>query len=251
MLRSYHYPPPPPPPRNCSFSILCVCGGMKMCLQQVEWVPFFASVLLVVPQPVSVHVLNLLTNHNVRFSFHSYVSLRGETTCFQSFQIAMPKRKLKASSWVINLIKQQQQQQQNTHQTFQEAYIYRKVFLFLYWWCLAFFSHGSLRKVSRKPKQNVVLLLFLFTLQSAEKFLCIVRSVQSTQHVKCSACFLGLFCCPWWNVRHSAVHQLEVLHQQRKSNRKYTEYFPFYGLWDAIFTAFGCNSSRYIFAAKC
>ena len=32
-------------------------------------------------------------------------------------------------------------------------------------------------------------------------FLCIVQSVQSTQHVKCSACFLRLFCCPWWNVR--------------------------------------------------
>ena len=36
--------------------------------------------------------------------------------------------------------------------------------------------------------------------KSTEKFQCIVRPVQSTQHVKCSAGFLELLCCPWWNV---------------------------------------------------
>ena len=29
--------------------------------------------------------------------------------------------------------------------------------------------------------------------------------------------------------------------KQRKSSRKHTEEFPFYGLWYAVFTAFGCN----------
>ena len=39
---------------------------------------------------------------------------------------------------------------------------------------------------TKLPGKNVV----------TEKFLCIVRSTQSTQHVKCSACFLGLFLSP-------------------------------------------------------
>ena len=65
--------------------------------------------------------------------------------------------------------------------------------------------------------------------------------------MKCSARFLGLFCRPWQNVRRRTTCQLEVSHQQRKSDRKYTEDFPFCGLWDAVFTAFGCNSSRDIF----
>ena len=62
---------------------------------------------------------------------------------FQSFQIAMPKQKLKANS-------HDKSHQNITHQTFREEY--------------------------------------------TETFLCIVGSVQSTQHVKCNACFLGLFC---------------------------------------------------------
>lgn len=73
--------------------------------------------------------------------------------------------------------------------------------------------------------------------------LCIVWPVQSTQHVKCSACFLGLFCHPWWNVWRQMMRQLEAAHQQRTSSRKYTEGFPFYGLWDTIFIAFGLNLS--------
>ena len=95
-----------------------------------------------------------------------------------------------------------------------------------------------------------VTVVFIYT---TEKFLCIVWSMQSAQHVKCSTYFLGLFCCPWRNVWRWAMHyahQLEVSHQQRKSNRKYAEYFPFYGLWDAIFRAFGCNSSRDTFCSQ-
>ena len=77
---------------------------------------------------------------------------------------------------------------------------------------------------------------------SPEKFLCIVRSTQSTQHVKCSTCFLGLFCHPWRNI-HQMTHRLEASHQLRKRDRKDAENFPFNGLWDAVFTAFGCNLS--------
>ena len=90
-------------------------------------------------------------------------------------------------------------------------------------------SQKTLTKLSRK---NI----------SPEKFLCIVQSTQSTQHVKCSTCFLGLFCHPWRNI-HQMTHQLEASHQLRKRDRKDAENFPFNGLWDAIFTAFGCNLS--------
>ena len=38
--------------------------------------------------------------------------------------------------------------------------------------------------------------------------------------------FLGLFCHPWRNVRHWTTCQLEMSHQQRKSDRKYAEDFP-------------------------
>ena len=38
--------------------------------------------------------------------------------------------------------------------------------------------------------------------------------------------FLGLFCHPWWNVRHRTARQLEASHQQRKGDRKYAEDFP-------------------------
>ena len=49
---------------------------------------------------------------------------------------------------------------------------------------------------------------------------------------------------PWRNVWRWTMYQLEMSHQQRKSVRKYSEDFPFYGLWDAVFTAFRCNLSR-------
>ena len=38
--------------------------------------------------------------------------------------------------------------------------------------------------------------------------------------------FLGLFCCPWWNVQHRTTCHLEASHQQRKNDRKYAEDFP-------------------------
>ena len=141
------------------------------------------SVVLVVPQPVGVRVLNQLTNHSVQFNSH-----------FSHFKLPCPSKKLKVSSLVINFVKK------------------------------------TRTKLSRK---NI----------STEKFLCIVWSMQSTQRVKCSACFLGLFCHPWWNVWRQMMRQLEAAHQQRTSSRKYTENFPFYGLWDTIFIAFGLNLS--------
>ena len=59
-------------------------------------------------------------------------------------------------------------------------------------------------------------------------------SVHCTINVECQACevqhlllqFLGLFCRPWQNVRRRTTCQLETSHQQRKSNRKYSEDFP-------------------------
>ena len=68
--------------------------------------------------------------------------------------------------------------------------------------------------------------------------------MQSTQHAKCSACILGLFCRLWQNVQHWTTHQLKASHQQRKSNGKDAEDFPFYGLWDAVFIALWHNLSR-------
>ena len=132
-------------------------------------VPFLCLVL-VVPQPIGVHILNHLTNRSVWFNSHSFASLPGETTSsFNHFK--------SPCSQVINLVKK---------------------------------LHTKL------SGKNI----------SIEKFLCIV----SAQHVKCCACFLGQFCHPGQNVRHRAPRQLEASHQQRKSNRKYTEDFPFYGL---------------------
>ena len=134
----------------------------------------FVSVVLVVPQPIGVHVLNQLTNRSVLFSSHSVASLPGETTSiFNRFK--------SPCSQVINLVKK---------------------------------LHTKL------SGKNI----------STEKFLCIVWSTQNAQHVKCSACFLGQFGHPGQNVRHRAPRQLEASHQQRKSSRKYTEDFPFYGL---------------------
>ena len=160
---------------------------------------------VVVPQPIGAHVLNRLTNCSVQFNSLSYVS--GKTTSvFNHFKSQCQSKKLKASSWVINLVKKQ---------------------------------HTELSGM------NI----------STERFLCIVWSVQSAQHVKCSTCFLGLFCCPWQNVWRWTMCQLEASHEQRKSYRQHTEDFPFYGLWDAVFIAFGCNlsrhSSKFLYSAHC
>ena len=59
-------------------------------------------------------------------------------------------------------------------------------------------------------------------------------SVHCTISVEHQACevqhlflqFLGLFCRPWQNVWRQKARQLEVSHQQRKSDRKYAEDFP-------------------------
>ena len=74
-----------------------------------------------------------------------------------------------------------------------------------------------------------------------------VHCTINTEHPACEVQhlvlpFLGPSCRPWRNVRHRTMHQLEVSHQQRKSDRNYAEDFPFYGLWDAVLTAFWRNS---------
>ena len=48
------------------------------------------------------------------------------------------------------------------------------------------------------------------------------RVWQSAKHVKCSICFFS----SWRNVRHRKTRQFEASHQQRKSDRKYAEDFP-------------------------
>ena len=106
---------------------------------------FLVSVVLVVLQPVGIHVLNQLTSCRIWFNSHSCVLLPGKTTSFfNHFKLPCQSKSLKQTH-VINLIK---------------------------------ISHIKLFG------KNI----------STETFLCIVRSVQSTQHVKCSARFRGLFC---------------------------------------------------------
>ena len=82
---------------------------------------FFVSVVLVVPQPVSIHVLNQLTSCSVQLNSLSYASRPGETTSvFSHFNSPCQSEKLKASSWVINLVKK-------THQTFWEECLQKNV----------------------------------------------------------------------------------------------------------------------------
>ena len=86
---------------------------------------------------------NQLTSRSIRFSSRSYASLHGKTTSiFNHFKSPCWSEKLKASSWVINLV------QKKAHQNFKEEYY-------------------------------------------TETFLCVVRSVRSARHVKCSTCFFS------------------------------------------------------------
>ena len=52
--------------------------------------------------------------------------------------------------------------------------------------------------------------------------------------------FLGLSCRLWWNVRHRTTYQLKASHQQKKSDRKYAEDFP----W--IFMGCETSSSQHL-----
>ena len=61
---------------------------------------FFMSVVLVAPQPTSVRVLNQMTSHSIQFT-----SLPGQmTSIFNHFKSACQSKKLKTSSWVVNLV---------------------------------------------------------------------------------------------------------------------------------------------------
>ena len=99
------------------FDLVHACGH-QMCQQKAARVPFFVSVVLVVPQPVGVRVLNQLTNCSVRFNSCSFASLPGEMThVFNHFKSLCWSEKQKTSSRVISQQKK----------IFQEEYIYRKV----------------------------------------------------------------------------------------------------------------------------
>ena len=66
---------------------------------------FFVSVVLVVPQPITIHVLNQLTSCSIQLNSLSYASRPGETTSiFSHFKSPCQSEKLKVSSWVINLV---------------------------------------------------------------------------------------------------------------------------------------------------
>ena len=82
-------------------------------------------------------------------------------------------------------------------------------------------------------------LLVYFTFRAANHYILAVVlyrkvSVHCTINTERQACevqhlllqFLGTFCRPWWNVQRWTTRQLEVSHQQRKSDRKYAEEFP-------------------------
>ena len=103
MILSLHSPPKKQ--FYFIFDLVCACGH-QMCQQQAARVPFFVSLVLVVPQPVGVHVLNQLTNCSVWFNSRSYASLPGEMThVFNHFKSPCQSEKQKTSSQVINLVK--------------------------------------------------------------------------------------------------------------------------------------------------
>ena len=112
------------------------------------------------------------------------------------------------------------------------------------------------RSEKQKASSRVIDLVHKKTHQNFwQKYIYICRNiyVHCTINAERPACevqhlllqFLGLFCRPWRNVWRRTTYQLEVSHQQRKSDadRKYAEDFPFYGFWGAVFTAFWHNSS--------
>lgn len=69
--------------------------------QPVACEPFFVSGVLVVPQPVSIYILNWLTSWSIQFNSRSYVSLPGEmTSVFSHFKSRCWSEKLKVSSRV-------------------------------------------------------------------------------------------------------------------------------------------------------
>ena len=64
-----------------------------------------------------------------------------------------------------------------------------------------------------------------------ETFPCIVQLVQNTEHMKCSVCFLGLFCQrhPWWTAQCRTTGQIQASHWQSKSVGKKLKIFHFMG----------------------
>ena len=91
---------------------------------------FFVSVVLVVPQPISVRVLNQLTNCSVWFNSRSYASFPGEmTSVFNHFKSPCRSEKLKANSQVINLVQKMHTRLsgKNIEQCFCAVYDQRRV----------------------------------------------------------------------------------------------------------------------------
>ena len=70
-------PPPPTPHKKYFWS--CPCGPSNVPATSCVWA-FFVSVVLVVPQPNSICILNWLTSCSIQFNSCSYVSLPGDMT---------------------------------------------------------------------------------------------------------------------------------------------------------------------------
>ena len=172
---------------------------------------FFVSEVLAVPQPVSVRILTscpIVVFGSIPALLHHFLAKR------LPFSI-ISNRHAEARSWKWAPE----------------------------WWISCFFLKRTPR-ISRKSIYRKV-------------------SAHCTISAECQACevqlmllqFLGFFCRPWQNVRCQTTHQLECTMSNNASTWSVTSTkekrlevrwrFPinFYGLWDAVITAFGCNSS--------
>ena len=86
------------------FNPMRVCGH-QIRQQPVAHVPFWCLMCWLCHSQ-SAFAFNQLTNRNVRFSSRSYASLHGKTTSiFNHFKSPCQNEKLKASVWVMNLLK--------------------------------------------------------------------------------------------------------------------------------------------------
>ena len=85
------------------FIFSCMCMDIIYASNWLRMCPFCLCGV-VVPQPISAHALNQLTNRSVWFSSLSYVSGKA-TSVFNHFKLPCQSKKLKTSSWVINFVK--------------------------------------------------------------------------------------------------------------------------------------------------
>ena len=98
---------PPTPPTKQPLKLILIPSASNV-PATICACAFFVFVMLIVPQPIGVHLLNQLTSCSVRFNSCSYASLPVEmTSVFNRFE----SEKLKVSSLVVNLVKKKKKNQ--------------------------------------------------------------------------------------------------------------------------------------------